>query len=47
MVEKLTKAQAGSLGGKKTWASVKENRRKKKMSDLAITRWEKYRAKQS
>lgn len=41
MVEKLTKAQAGSLGGKKNWARVSKKKRSARMKELAVARWAK------
>ena len=41
MVEKLTKAQAGSIGGKNTWATIKKEERRKRMKKLAEARWAK------
>lgn len=46
MVKKLTRDQAGALGGKATWKAVKRPDRVKKMRALARKRWKNYKKKQ-
>lgn len=44
MVVKLTKDQAGSLGGRKKWSKIKAKRRSEIMRAVALARWSKPKA---
>lgn len=39
MVDKLTKDQAGSLGGKKKWSKISKKKRSEMMRKIAQARW--------